>query len=150
MSKLGDLFVRLGLKKQDFDKGIDEAQKSLKGFEGATKGMASVAAAAWAAVAAAVVKFAKDAIKLTQKWGDEWNVTMAGVKGAYQSFVRQLSSGEGFSNLFANMREAARVARETAKALDEVFERTISGNYKTAEIDKIEAVMPDGSFPSMT
>ena len=136
MSKLGDLFVRLGLKKQDFDKGINDAQKELKGFEAASGRMASVAAAAWAAVAAAVVKFCKDAIKLTQKWGDEWNVTMAGIKGAYQSFVRQLSSGEGFSNLFANMREAARVARETAKALDEVFERSVSYSYQEADAKK--------------
>lgn len=149
MSKLGDLFVRLGLKKQDFDKGINDAQKELKGFEAASGKMASVAAAAWAAVAAAVVKFAKDAVKMTQKWGDEWNVTMAGIRGAYSAFVRQLSSGEGFSNLFANMREAARVARETAKALDEVFERTISGNYKTAEIDNqiadLQKTMNDAS-----
>lgn len=149
MSKLGDLFVRLGLKKQDFDKGINDAQKELKGFEAASGRMASVAAAAWAAVAAAVVKFCKDAIKLTQKWGDEWNVTMAGIKGAYQSFVRQLSSGEGFSNLFANMREAARVARETAKALDEVFERTMSYSYQEADakkyIEEQKMIMNDAS-----
>ena len=56
MSKLGDLFVRLGLKKQDFDKGINDAQKELKGFEAASGRMASVAAAAWAAVALALFK----------------------------------------------------------------------------------------------
>ena len=135
MSKIGDLFIKLGLKKQDFDKGIDEAENQVKGFSLSTKAMATAAAAAWAAVAAAVVKFAKDAVKMTQTWGDQWNVTMAGVKGAYSAFVRQLASGEGFDNLFANMREAARVARETAKALDEVFERTVSGDYRTAQID---------------
>ena len=135
MSKIGDLFIKLGLKKQDFDKGIDEAEKQVKGFSLSTKAMATAAAAAWAAVAAAVVKFAKDAVKMTQTWGDQWNVTMAGVKGAYSAFVRQLASGEGFDHLFSNMREAARVAREVAKALDEVFERTISGNYETAQID---------------
>jgi len=135
MSKIGDIFVRLGLKKDDFEKGIDEAEKQVKGFSLSTKAMATAAAAAWAAVAAAVVKFAKDAVKMTQTWGDQWNVTMAGVKGAYSAFVRQLASGEGFDHLFSNMREAARVAREVAKALDEVFERTISGNYQTAQID---------------
>lgn len=135
MSKLGDLFVRLGLKKQDFDKGIDEAQKSVKGFQVSTRAMAAAASAAWAAVAAAVVKFGKDAVKMTQTWGDRWNVTMAGVQGAYSAFVRQLASGEGFDNLFANMREAARVSREVAAAMDEIFERRISANYQTAEID---------------
>lgn len=135
MSKIGDLFIKLGLKKQDFDKGIDEAEKQVKGFGVSTGAMATAAAAAWAAVAAAVVKFAKDAVKMTQTWGDRWNETMAGVKGAYSAFVRQLSSGEGFDNLFSNMREAARVARETAKALDELFERRNSANYQTAVID---------------
>lgn len=149
MSKLGDLFVRLGLKKQDFDNGINEAEKQVKGFGVSTKAMATAAAAAWAAVAAAVVKFAKDAVKMTQKWGDEWNVTMAGVKGAYSAFVRQLSSGQGFDNLFANMREAARVARETAKALDEVFERSVSYSYDEAEgkkyIEQQRTIMNDAS-----
>lgn len=149
MSKLGDLFVRLGLKKDDFSRGMNDAKKELKGFEAGSKSMAGVAAVAWAAVAAAVVKFAKDAINLTQKWGDEWNVTMAGVKGAYQSFVRQLSSGEGFDNLFANMREAARVARETAADLDELFERNISYSYQEAEakkyIEEQRMIMNDAS-----
>ena len=135
MSKIGDLFIKLGLKKEDFDKGINDAEKQVKGFSVSTKAMSAAASAAWAAVAAAVVKFAKDAVKMTQTWGDAWNVTMAGVKGAYGAFVRQLSSGEGFDNLFANMREAARVAREVAAALDEVFDRTISSNYETAQID---------------
>ena len=72
---------------------------------------------------------------MTQTWGDQWNVTMAGVKGAYSAFVRQLASGEGFDHLFANMREAARVSREVAAAMDEIFERRISANYQTAQID---------------
>lgn len=135
MSKLGDLFIRLGLKKDDFDKGIKDAEKSVKGFQVSTRAMAAAGAAAWAAVSAAVVRFAKDAVKMTQTWGDRWAVTMAGVQGAYGAFVRQLSSGEGFNNLFANMREASRVAREVAASMDEIFERTLSANYETAEID---------------
>lgn len=149
MSKIGDLFVRLGLKKDEFSKGLNEAKRETQGFGDKLKSMASVAKVAWAAVAAAVVKFATDAVKMTQKWGDEWKTTMAGVNAAYGSFVRQLSSGEGFTNLFANMREAARLAREAARELDEVFERTTSYNYTEAntqkEIAQLQLIMRDSS-----
>ena len=149
MSKIGDLFVRLGLKKDEFSKGINDAKRETQGFGDKLKSLASGAKVAWAAVAAAVVKFATDAIKMTQKWGDEWKITMAGVNAAYGSFVRQLASGEGFSNLFANMREAARLAREAARELDEVFERTTSYNYTEAntqkEIAQLQLIMRDSS-----
>lgn len=149
MSKIGDLFVRLGLKKDEFSKGLNEAKRETQGFGDKLKSMASGAKVAWAAVAAAVVKFATDAVKMTQKWGDEWRTTMAGVNAAYGAFVRQLSSGEGFTNLFANMREAARLAREAAQELDEVFERTTSYNYTEAqtnkEIAQLQLIMRDSS-----
>lgn len=149
MSKIGDLFVRLGLKKDEFSKGLNEAKRETQGFGDKLKSMASGAKVAWAAVAAAVVKFATDAVKMTQKWGDQWNTTMAGVNAAYGAFVRQLASGEGFSNLFANMREAARLAREAAQELDEVFERTTSYNYTEAqtnkEIAQLQLIMRDSS-----
>ena len=149
MSKIGDLFVRLGLKKDEFSRGIKDAKKETEGFGIGLKNMAAGAKVAWAAVAAAVVKFATDAVKMTQKWGDQWNTTMAGVNAAYGAFVRQLASGEGFSNLFANMREAARLAREAAQELDEVFERTTSYNYTEAqtnkEIAQLQLIMRDSS-----
>lgn len=136
MSKIGDLFVRLGLKKDEFSRGIKQAGSELKGFEKLTRSLSAVAKASWAAIAAAVVKFATDAVKLTQKWGDEWNNTMEGVKAAYGTFVRQLSSGEGFKDLFANMRESYRLAREVAAAMDELFERKNSLSYLEAETER--------------
>lgn len=149
MSKIGDLFVRLGLKKDEFSKGIKDAKKEAESFGKSMQGLSTLAKAAWAAVAAAVVKFAMDAVKMTQRWGDQWNVTMSGVKAAYGSFVRQLSSGEGWEGLFANMREAARLAREAAKALDEVFERSISYGYEAAKTERkiaeLQLVMRDSS-----
>lgn len=134
--KIGDLWVKLGLKKDEFSKGIKDADGEVKGFAGSMKSMAGAAKVAWAAVGAAVVKFATDAVKMTQRWGDAWNQTMAGIKGAYSTFVRQISSGDGWNNLFANMREAYRVSKELAAALDEVFERKISLSYTEANIEK--------------
>ena len=149
MGKIGDLWVRLGLKKDDFSKGMDDAKKDVSGFGSAMGRMAGLAKAAWAAVAAAVVKFATDAVKLTQRWGDQWNVTMAGVRGAYQSFVRDLSSGAGWGDLFQNMRDAYRSAKEIAAALDEVFERKTSFSYEEAatnkQIAELKNIMSDTS-----
>ena len=136
MGKIGDLWVKLGLKKDEYSKGIKEAGDEATGFLGKLKGLKVGAVAVWTAIGAAVAKFAKDAISMTQKWGDQWNQTMAGVKGAYASFVRQLSSGEGWTNLFSNMREAYRVSKEVAAALDEIFERKTSFSYQEAETEK--------------
>lgn len=136
MGKIGDLWVKLGLKKDEYSKGMQEAGGEVDVFHGKLKGLKVGAAAIWAAIGAAVAKFAKDAISMTQKWGDAWNTTMAGIKGAYSSFVRQISSGDGWNNLFANMREAYRVSKEVAAALDEIFERKTSFSYQEAETEK--------------
>ena len=149
MGKIGDLWVKLGLKKDEYSKGIKEAGDEATGFLGKLKGLKVGAVAVWTAIGTAVAKFAKDAVKLTQKWGDEWSATMAGIKGAYASFVRQISSGEGWSNLFSNMREAYRVSKEVAAALDEIFERKTSFSYQEAEAEKAIAqqqlIMRDAS-----
>ena len=134
--KIGDLWVKLGLKKDEFSRGIKQADGEVKSFAGGMKSLSAIGAAAWAAVSAAVVKFAKDAISMTQKWGDQWSETMAGIKGAYSSFVRQISSGDGWNNLFANMREAYRVSKEVAAALDEIFERKVSYSYQEADTER--------------
>lgn len=147
--KIGDLFIKLGLKKDDFSKGIKEADKETKTFAGAMKSMAAIGAAAWGAVSAAVIKFAGDAISMTQKWGDAWHNTMEGVKAAYGTFVRQLSSGDGWDNLFSNMAEAYRRGKEIAEVLDEIFERKISYSYQEAatekEVEEWRAIMNDQS-----
>lgn len=149
MAKLGDLWVRLGLKKDTFSKGIKEAQNETRSFGNVLSTMAKGAQLAWAAVAAAVVKFATDAVRMTQRWGDEWNNTMTGVRAAYGTFVRQLSSGEGWDNLFTNMRETYRLAKEAAAALDEIFERKTSYDYTEAvtknEIARLDLIRRDMS-----
>lgn len=147
--KLGDIWIKLGLKKDEFSKGMKQADGEVSSFSGKMRSFANVAKAAWAAVGAAVVKFANDAIKMTQKWGDMWNQTMAGVKSAYSTFVRQLSSGEGWNNLFTNMAEAYRMGKEIAAVLDEIFERKVSYGYQEAETKKqiaaLQLIMRDSS-----
>lgn len=149
MGKIGDLFVKLGLKSDDYKKGIEQAKRDTHTFGASLKTMSTAAKAAWAAVATAVVKFATDAIKMTQKWGDQFNVAVQGMKAGYGAFVRGLASGEGFNELFENIRTAVRMAKEAAAALDEVFERKISYSYSAAETEKeiaqLQLIMRDSS-----
>lgn len=136
MGKIGDLFVRLGLKSDDYKKGIEQAKRDTENFGSSLKSMSTLAKTAWAAVAAAVVKFAADAIKMTQNWGDQFNIAVQGMKAGYGAFVRGMASGEGFNELFENIRTAVKLAREAAAALDEVFERKISYGYSAAETER--------------
>lgn len=128
--------MKLGLKKDEFSRGMKEAGNEGKGFAEKMNRVGAAVKTAWAAMAAAVVKFATDAVKMTQKWGDQWEVTMQGIRAAYGSFVRQISSGEGWRNLFSNMKEAARLAREAAASMDELGERKVSYSYTAAETER--------------
>jgi len=149
MGKLGDLFVRLGLKKDDFSRGMKGAAKDSEAFAKTMQAVGKAVKMAWAGISAAIVKFASDALKMTNKWGDAWAETVAAAQAAYGVFVRQLSSGEGWTDLFSNMREAARLAREATAALDELGERKISFGYQSAEtereIARLQLIMRDSS-----
>lgn len=60
MGVLGELWVKLGLKNEEFKKGIDEAQGKTKTFGEGIKKVSTLAKAAWAAVGVAAFKLAKD------------------------------------------------------------------------------------------
>lgn len=134
MGVLGELWVKLGLKNEEFKKGIDEAQGKTKTFGEGIKKVSTLAKAAWAAVGAAIVKLGVDMTKQTQVVGDKWGVFTAGLSAAYNEFVSRIGSGAGWDNLIADMREAARVAKEVQMSLDELFER--NNSLKLQEIDK--------------
>ena len=53
MGKIGDLWVRLGLKSDDYKKGMRDAQKETSTFSGKLGKMKAGALAVWAAVGAA-------------------------------------------------------------------------------------------------
>ena len=52
MGKIGDLFVRLGLKSDDFKKGIKDAKKETQGFGKTLSNMKAGALAVWATIGA--------------------------------------------------------------------------------------------------
>lgn len=121
MSKIGDLFVRLGLKNDDYKKGMKDAQKQTKNFGGGLKEMKATAIAVWAAVGASVIKFGKDMINATQKIGDAWNRMTSSVKAGWDSFVQSLSNFD-FSNFAQRVKETGTAARALTDVKDLQFE----------------------------
>lgn len=75
------------------------------------------------AIGASVAKVIKDMVSNTQKYGDAWQAEVSGWKSAYQQFIRQLASNDGWSNLLENMAAAYDTGKEVAMMLDEIFER---------------------------
>lgn len=144
MGKLGDLWVRLGLKSDDYKKGIDKAKKETKGFGSTLANMKAGALAVWAVIGTAATKMATDFIAATNAIGDAWNKQMGAMKAAYQSFLADAASGWkalvktvpllmgdlssmrevfGFwKNAFGNASEAGKAAAEMTAAFDAEFE----------------------------
>lgn len=147
MGKIGDLLVRLGLKSDDFKKGIENAKKQIQGFGTKLGQMKAGAVAAWAAVGTAVLKFTKDFISATNRMSDAWEKTMAGIKAQYHTFLAELSNtnfgfnteGSGnkivnaikneiqwWKNLIGKTQEAGAAAEDALESFDQEFELTHS------------------------
>ena len=144
MGKLGDLWVRLGLKSDDYKKGIDKAKKETKGFGSTLANMKAGALAVWAVIGTAATKMATDFIAATNAIGDAWGKQMGAMKAAYQSFLADAASGWkalvktvpllmgdlssmrevfGFwKNAFGNASEAGKAGAEMTAAFDAEFE----------------------------
>ena len=166
MAFLGDLWVRLGLKSDDYKKGLNSARNETEGFIGKMKNLKAGTLALWAAVGTGVMKFAKDFINATNKMGDAWAHTMSSIKAQYQVLLGALSntsldtSGSGgkvgnaikneiswWKRLFGNMKEAGSTAREASEAFDAEFELVnsvkIQRERATQELNKLMLTMRD-------
>lgn len=121
MGKLGDLWVRLGLKSDDYKKGMVEAKEETKGFSKITEGLNIKVAAVWAAIAAGAVKFFKSFRDHSQEMSDLWAQTTGRMKAAWGQFLTALTSHnwEGFGNRIRNAMDAA---SESILAHDAEFE----------------------------
>lgn len=60
----------------------------------------------------------------TQKWGDQWAITMAGVNAGWHQLIANIGAGKDV--IKGSVREAAQAAREAAAMRDEQFERNNS------------------------
>lgn len=131
MGKIGDLWVRLGLKKDEYTKGMNEAKKENEGFGANLGKMKAGALAVWAAIGTAVVGFAKEMINGTNRIGDAWNRTTAQMKSGWDVFIQSVSNWN-WDNFIARIRESANAAKELQNAMDFEFEVTNSINLQKA------------------
>ena len=149
MGKISDIWVRLGLKKDGFDKGMDDAAKKTDKTGTRMSKMLTAAKAGWAAVGAAVIAFGKQMIEATNKVGDAWTHMTAEMGGRWQSILADISNYKpDFSSLraffknewewirktFGNAKEAGEAAREMSEAFDAEFELTNSLKIQRAKI----------------
>ena len=149
MGKISDIWVRLGLKKEGFDKGMNDVAKQTQKAGGGMQKMLSAAKLGWAAVGTAVIAFGKEMIAATNKVGDAWTHMVAEGKGRWQSMLADISNYKpDFSslknfikndfkflkNMFGNAKEAGDAAREMSQAWDAEFELTNSLKIQRARI----------------
>ena len=121
MSKIGDLFVRLGLKSDDYKKGLNDAKKQTSSFGTSLKNMKAGALAVWAAIGTAVIAFGKQVLSATNRIGDAWETMTAGLKAGWDTFVQSVSNFD-FNNFVGKFKEAKAAAEELQGVLDAQFE----------------------------
>ena len=112
--------VKLTLESNQYERGLKQAQQSLKDFTSAIgvnmKSLSGMALAAGAVTTA--MKVAKDAFFQSESNIDEWGRTVEGAKGAYNIFLDTLNNGN-WSNFFQNLQTAIKGGRD----LYDVFDR---------------------------
>lgn len=110
MGKIGDLWVKLKLKSDEYKKGLDEAKGNTRKFSDVLKSMSTMAAGIWAAIGAAATKMALDFVKSSQTIGDQWDILMTQFSTRWQQVRALVNRGiaEGgvkgfFKELYSDM-----------------------------------------------
>lgn len=146
MGKISDIWVRLGLKKDGFDKGMDDAVKKTEGMGGAFGRIKAGALAAWAAIGASVTAFVKDFVNHSQTMGDKWNQVTGQMKTVWSQFLTSLTNWdwEGFGQ---RVRDAMDATSQSILAHDAEFEVMNSIKLRKAamaeELAQLQIVMRD-------
>ena len=124
MGKIGDLWVKLKLKSDEYKKGLDDAQGKTRSFADKIKGLSAAAVAVWGAIGAAATKMALDFVKSSQTVGDQWDILMTQFSTRWQQMRAELNRGiaEGgvkgfFKALFSDTTEVD--AMDAGKALSQ-------------------------------
>lgn len=152
MGKIGDLWVRLGLKKDDYTKGLNEAKREGESFGKSVSALGGKAKLAFAAVAAAVtgvIAAVKDLAKQNQVLGDAWNRMSAGMAASWDAFKNAVASMD-FSHLISNMREAYSLAKDLYNAVDALDEinaaYAISSSEQLEKINELRVALQDANL----
>lgn len=149
MGKISDIWVRLGLKKNEFDRGMNDVAKKTQNTGSKMTNMLNAVKAGWLAVGATVMAFGREMIQATNRVGDAWSNTLAGVKNGWQSVLADISNYKpdfsSFRNFwknewkwvkqtFGNAEEAYDAGKAMAKAFDAEFELENSLKIQRAKI----------------
>ncbi len=137
MGKIGDIWVRLGLKKNDFDAGLKKADSDIKGFGAGVGKMGSAAGAALKGIAGAAglavggIEAFNKMITANETNNDKWENTMRAMNNVVNEFFSALTSGD-FTGFQDGLDGIARKARETAEALRQIEDaQTVYGLFST-------------------
>lgn len=122
MGKIGDLWVKLGLKKEEFDKGMKDVEKKSEGMGGTFGKIKAAGVAAWAAIGAGVLKLGSDLVKATNQAEDAWAMFTTKAKAGWNTFVKTLLNGEWdkFMQKFKEDIAAAEILQEALDADTEI------------------------------
>lgn len=102
MGKIGDLWVKLKLKSDEYKKGLDEAQGKTRSFSDKIKSLSVMAKAIWGAIGISAAKLAGDFIKSSQTIGDAWDKTMTRLTTKWQAVLAEFNrslAGSGTESL---------------------------------------------------
>ena len=133
MGKIGDLWVKLGLKKQDFDKGMNDAKKQTSSFTDSIGKIGVKAAAIWAAVGAGLVTLADKFAHHSQRFGDLWDNTMSRMKAAWNTFLTALTNWD-WNGFGKRIGDAMSAAGRSQAAHDADFEVQNSINIRKSQM----------------
>lgn len=136
--KIGDLWVKLGLKKDEFSRGMKEAGEEASGNNGILgkiNGLRAGSIAAFAAMGAALVGLADKFAHTSQRLGDQWDQVTAGLKASWRTFVTAVNQTD-FSNIGQRLANAFRNAKEIAASSDLEFEVMNSINLRKSEMSQ--------------
>lgn len=149
MGKIGDLFVRLGLKKDGYSKGLKEAKTEATGFGSKLGTVLKGVAAGFGVVGVAVGVVTKALGTLSrqnQTLGDSWNRTVASMKAAWDSFKTDVANTD-FTGVVERARNAAQAAADYYNAKDWDFEveqaNRIIMAEQAAEIEALQEIARD-------
>ena len=147
MGKISDLWVKLGLKKQEFDRGMQDVQKTTKKTEGIFSQMEGAGVKAWEMICEAALKAAKDILVATNKMSDEWELFCAKGKSAWDSFTKNFANNASWktaitgivtsinwSDLFRSIGKNGKAAEALFSAKDADTEITNSIKLERARI----------------
>lgn len=135
MGKIGDLWVKLGLKKQEFDKGMNDADQKTEGFGSKMQKIKGIGLAVWAAIGGAVLKIGKDIVGATNQMEDAWAQFTTKAKAGWNTFLRTLANGD-WSNFITNFKAEVAAAARLQEVLDADTEIMNSIAIQKARIGK--------------